>query len=96
MALANATWNDMPKLQKYMVNGTNGLCYNYVLGKCNPKYCTHRGGHAKLVDITDEFANTLCTLLQPGINDMTEALTTMSWNDFKAFVAARPERPRQE
>jgi hypothetical protein len=96
MALANATWNDMPKVQKYMSNETNGLCYNYVLGKCNPKYCTHRSGHAKVADLSDEFANTLCTLLQPGLNGMTEALAAMPWTDFKSFVAARPDQTRPE
>jgi hypothetical protein len=30
MALANTTCSDMPKVQKYMTNNTNGLCYNLV------------------------------------------------------------------
>lgn len=96
MALANTTWNDMPKIQKYMSADKNGLCYNYVLGKCNPRYCTHRTGHAAVADISDEFADTLCTLLKPGINAMTEALAAMPWLEFKTFLAGRPDQSRAE
>ena len=92
MALADATWDDMPRLQKYVTNETNSLCYNYVLGKCNPKFCTHKSGHAAVADVTDDFANTVCTLLQPGLDDMTEAMAKMSWGEFKAMVAARPDK----
>lgn len=56
MNLAGITWDDMPTLAKYKENGVNTLCYNFVLGKCNPRYCTHKGGHAPAADISDEFA----------------------------------------
>jgi hypothetical protein len=92
MALADATWDDMPRLQKYVNKDANTLCYNYVLGKCNPKFCTHKSGHAAMADVTDDFANTICNLLQPGLDDMTEAMAKMSWGEFKAMVAARPDK----
>ena len=97
MALADVTWDEMPKIDKFLANETNNLCYNYVLGKCSPKFCTHKSGHASATDVSDAFANSLCTLLQPGLDDMTEGLARKSWAEFKAFVAARPtKRARTE
>lgn len=89
MALASVTWNDMPKLPAYLDGDTNKLCYNFVLGKCNPKYCTHKTGHASSTDVTDEFAEALCTILQPGMNDMTPELARIPWTEFKAIAASR-------
>ena len=90
MNLAGVTWDAMPKLATYTAqNGTNTLCYNYVLGRCNPQYCTHHSGHTPSTDVTDEFANSLCTLLQPGLSAMTKDLADASWTDFKAIVESR-------
>ena len=86
MTIAGVRWTDMPTLSNFMVNGTNSLCYNYVLGKCNPRYCTHRQGHASANDVTDEFADAICTLLQPGLTGMTADLARASWSDFKATI----------
>lgn len=68
---------------------TNKLCYNFVLGKCNPRYCTHRVGHAPSTDVTDEFADKLCSLLATGLADMTPELARTSWVEFKAIVDSR-------
>ena len=89
MALAGVTWADMPTLPAYMDGTTSKLCYNYILGKCNPRYCNHRNGHAPESDITDEFADKVCTLLQPGLDDMTPDLAKCSWPEFKANVNSR-------
>ena len=89
MTIAGVRWTDMPTLSNFMVNGTNSLCYNYVLGKCNPRYCTHRQGHASANDVTDEFADAICTLLQPGLTGMTADLARASWSDFKATIETR-------
>jgi len=89
MLLAGVRWTDMPTIATYMVNGTNNLCYNYILGKCNPRYCTHKQGHAPATDVTDDFAEKLCTLLQPGLTGMTTDMARASWTDFKNTVATR-------
>ena len=89
MGVANVNWSQMPTLPAYMDGTTNKLCYNFVMGKCNPRYCTHRTGHAPEADITDEFAEEICTLLQPEISDMTPELARISWPEFKATMASR-------
>lgn len=89
MSLAGVRWENMPTIPAYMANGTNKLCYNYVLGKCNPRYCTHRQGHAAQTEITDEFAEKICTLLQPGFAAMTPELARASYTDFKNTVDTR-------
>ena len=97
MALAETSWEEMPRIPKFVDNDTNNLCYNYVLGKCNPRFCHHKTGHAHVNEIPDEFANTLCTLLEPGLKDMTDVLAKMPWTEFKTFIAGRPaKRARQE
>ena len=89
MALSGVTWNEMPTLPAYMEGTTNKLCYNFVMGKCNPRYCTHRAGHAPSTDVTDDFADTLCTLLSTGMADMTPDLARISWPEFQAIIASR-------
>ena len=89
MAVARITWTDMPTLPAFLDGTTNKLCYNYVLGKCNPRYCTHRTGHATESDITDDFAEKLCTILQPGLEDMTPELAKCTWTEFKANIDSR-------
>lgn len=65
---ANLTEADLPVLPKYVTNGHNGLCYAYVLGKCQGKRCGKAGhGHAPVGDITDDFAKALCGRLGPAV-----------------------------
>ena len=89
MGVANVNWSQLPTLPAYMDGTTNKLCYNFVMGKCNPRYCTHRTGHAPESDITDAFAEEMCTLLQPGLSDMTPELARISWPEFKATMASQ-------
>lgn len=89
MAVAGATWADMPTIPAHMDGTTNKLCYNYVLGKCNPRYCNHKTGHATEAEITDDFADTLLGLLQPGLDDMTPELSRAPWTEFKANIDSR-------
>jgi hypothetical protein len=77
----------MPKLEKYTDGNTNKLCYNYVLGRCTTRYCSHKNGRAPVDDVTLPFANDICNLLLPGIKTMTEALMDASWPDFQALAA---------
>lgn len=90
--LAGVTWPDMPKIDRYVEGNTNKLCYNYILGKCTSRYCTHRQGHAPATEITNDFATTLCTALRPGLDGMTEALMTASWPEFQNVIASRRAR----
>ena len=65
---ANLTEADLPSLQKYVANGKNGLCYAYVLGKCQGKMCGNaQQGHAPVGDITEEFAKALCGRLGSAV-----------------------------
>ena len=90
MMVGGVTWPDMPRIERLVENGTNNLCYNYILGKCTSRYCTHRRmGHINATDMTDEFTTKLCTTLRPGVDNMTNALMTMPWTDFQSTMAAR-------
>ncbi len=89
MKLSGATWPQMPKLDKYMEGTTNKLCYNYVLGRCTTRYCTHKNGHASADDVTTLFATELVNLLNPGLKAMTEALMDAPWPEFQAIAAER-------
>jgi hypothetical protein len=63
---SNLSFSDLPTLPKYMVNGRNALCYNYVLGNCTSKFCKFKnsGGHAPAEDITREFSSRMCKVLE--------------------------------
>ena len=61
---ANMTLEDLPTLPEYIKNGTNGLCYNYVLGNCTSKYCNYKDGHALASKITHEFARNMINKLE--------------------------------
>ena len=63
---SNLTFDDLPTLPKYMLNGRNTLCYNYVLGNCSSKFCNYKnsGGHAPVEDITNDFANRMIQVME--------------------------------
>lgn len=57
LKVSNVTKERLPTLPKYIRNGKNGLCYTYILGKCQGKRCGKSPeGHAPVGDITDTFA----------------------------------------
>jgi len=64
----NLTMEDLPKLTSD-VSGMNGLCYNYILGRCTMDNCQYEHVHAR--DVTDEFATDLLSKLRPGITEFT-------------------------
>lgn len=66
----NRSIDDLPKLAPE-VSGTNGVCYNFVLGHCTMDGCRHIDGHVNARDVTDEFATELLTLLRPAITEFT-------------------------
>lgn len=95
MMVAGIGWASMPKIDRFVVDGVNNLCYNYILGKCTSRYCTHRTtGHIPATSVPDDFATKLCTVLKPGVDNMTEALMTAPWPEFQTIMGAR--RPQQE
>lgn len=63
----NLTLDDLPKLPD--VTGSNGICYNFVLGRCNMNGCQHE--HVNVRDVTDDFATELLTKLRPAITEFT-------------------------
>jgi hypothetical protein len=65
---AGVTERDLPTIPKYLENGRNGMCYSYVLGKCQGKVCGRaQNGHVPVGEITDTFATELCAKLAPGV-----------------------------
>lgn len=55
-------------LAKNMVNGSNKLCYAYILGKCQGRICGKCPySNAPVSDINDSFAQALCNALSKGI-----------------------------
>jgi hypothetical protein len=65
---AGITETDLPTEQKYLRNGKNMLCFSYVRGKCNGKYCGRAAeGHVMAGELSTKFVNRLCTLLKPGV-----------------------------
>jgi hypothetical protein len=96
MKLANVTWPQMPKLDKYVEGTTNKLCYNYVLGRCTTRYCSHKAGHAPLSDVTTLFANEICNLMNPGIKAMTETLMDAPWPEFQAMATEHVRKQHKQ
>ncbi len=66
LAQVNLTLNDLPKLG-LEVGGTNGICYNFTLGRCTLDSCHHKEGHVNVRDVTDEFATEITSKLRPGV-----------------------------
>ncbi len=66
LAQVNLTLDDLPKLGPE-VGGTNGICYNFILGWCTLDSCRHKDGHVNVRDVTDEFATKITTKLRPGV-----------------------------
>lgn len=65
---AGVTEADLPTLPKYVANGRNGMCYSYILGKCQGKVCGRaQGGHVPVGELSDTFATELCSKLAPGV-----------------------------
>ena len=65
---ADVTENDLPTIPRYVIDGKNGMCYSYLLGKCQGKVCRHApSGHVAASEISDAFATALCTKLAPGV-----------------------------
>ena len=70
----NLTIDDLPKLAPE-VSGTNGVCYNFILGRCASDACNHKDGHVHATDVTDEFASDLLAKIRPAITEfMTNGL----------------------
>jgi hypothetical protein len=65
---AGLSEGDLPVEAKYVKNGKNLLCYSYVLGKCNGKYCGRaQDGHVPASTLSPGFVEQLCQKLRPGV-----------------------------
>jgi hypothetical protein len=64
----NLTVDDLPTLPAG-VSGTNGICFNYILGSCPNPSCARIDGHVAATDIPDDFAAELLQKLRPAITE---------------------------
>ena len=63
---ANKRYEDLPKLTGFAKNGKTALCYNHCLLGCwRGKKC--KFGHPTKDQVDDDFARTLCQVIDPGI-----------------------------
>ena len=63
---ANITIDDLPKPALDHDSG-NGICYNFILGRCAVDQCQHE--HVNAPDISDDFAADLLSKLRPSITE---------------------------
>jgi hypothetical protein len=79
LRVAKLSEGDLPTIAKYMSQEKNGLCYAYILGKCQGKMCGKSPhGHAPATEIMDGFAKELCAKLASAVEQRlaTEPPTT--------------------
>lgn len=83
---SNLTFNDLPTLPKYMLNGRNTLCYNYVLGNCSSKFCNFRasGGHAPVEDISNDFANRMIQVMEAPLENWNNPIAKAAREEARA------------
>jgi hypothetical protein len=81
-------------IPKYVKEGKNGLCYAYVLGKCQGWVCgKYPDGHMPASDISDEFATVLQQVLTAGIElQLTREPPTMQQQFTYNSAGASPKR----
>ena len=81
---ANVAEEDLPSLPKYVSNGKNGLCYSYILGKCQGKVCGRaQARHVPAHELSEDFVTALCSRLAPGVEKrmaMEPPNTAQQWN----------------
>jgi hypothetical protein len=66
----NLRMDDLPTLPAG-VGGTDGVCYNYMLGLCSYDNCPRKDSHIPGSEIPDEFATDLLAKLRPAITEFT-------------------------
>ena len=80
---AGITEADLPTETKYMTTGRNDLCYSYVLGKCNGKYCGRvQTGHVPAKELSTTFVESLCNILRPGVEARKATEPAVQATDF--------------
>ena len=75
LKLGNLTINDLPHLDRFLVDGRNNLCYNWVLGRCTGRRCSfiQSGGHVPADQITTEFAQEMVAKLTSPLAEFAAA-----------------------
>jgi len=66
----NLRMDDLPTLPAG-VGGSDGVCYNYMLGLCSFENCPRKDSHILGSEIPDEFATDLLAKLRPAITEFT-------------------------
>lgn len=75
---------ELPVEEKYVRNGKNLLCYSYVLGKCNGKYCGRaQDGHAPANTLSLTFVEQLCQKLRPGVEARRNTEPAVQLTDYQ-------------
>ena len=75
---------ELPVEEKYVRNGKNLLCYSYVLGKCNGKYCGRaQDGHAPANTLSPTFVEQLCQKLRPGVEARRNTEPAVQLTDYQ-------------
>ncbi len=65
---ANVNEKDLPTDPHLVKAGKNMLCYSYILGKCNGKYCGRLAeGHVPTHRLAPDLVDRLCDLLRLGV-----------------------------
>ncbi len=58
----------LPTLPKYIKDGKNSLCYNFVLCQCLGQHCMFHNGHAPAANVTDDFELAVCIAVKLGLD----------------------------
>ena len=69
MQAANCMFENLPSIEKHMVEGKSVLCYKYCLGRCHHFNCSFK--HVKGAELGDRFANDLCRAVGRGVEFVT-------------------------
>ena len=71
LTAANKRLVDLPMLPIGEGGEMRPVCWAWALGKCTFYYCKfkQRGGHVAREKMTDEFAESVVTMLQPGVTE---------------------------
>ena len=65
---ANIAYDSLPRLNAYINNGRNMLCYNCIAGDCGyGRTCVFASGHARKHEVPNDFAQHFIRVVTPGV-----------------------------
>ena len=72
---ADMTFNNLPAMNKHMIDGRNRLCWLGVLGACTAKDC--KFVHEKGCDLDEGLIDELISKIDKGVCWVVETVTTL-------------------